>query len=112
MSLHVKKGDTVEIISGAHKGATGKALRVFPKEGKVLIQGHNLARKHVRRSRQNPQGGQITVEQPIDISNVLPVSSKSNKGVRVRHKIESDGAKKRVGIDGTEIGLTKRGKKD
>ena len=112
MTLHVKKGDTVEIISGVHKGATGKVLRVFPREGRVLIQGHNLARKHVRRSRQNPQGGQITVEQPIAISNVLPVSSKSNKGVRVKYQIESDGTKKRVGIDGTEIGLTKRGKKD
>lgn len=111
MAIHVKKGDTVEIISGAHKGASGKILRVFPKTHKVLIQGHNLAKKHVRRDRKNPQGGQIMVEQPIDISNVLPVSPKNNKGVRVHFKIEKDGSKKRVGIDGAEIGLVKRAKK-
>jgi len=109
--LHVKKGDTVEIMAGAHKGATGRVLRVLKEEGKVLVQGHNLAHKHVRRSRQNPQGGRITVEQPIHISNVLPVSTKSNKGIRIRYKVESDGSKKKVGVDGTEIGVIKRPKK-
>jgi large subunit ribosomal protein L24 len=111
MALHIKKGDTVEIISGAHKGASGRVLRVMPRERKVLIQGHNLAKKHVRRDRRNPQGGQITVEQPVDISNVLPVSTKSNKGVRVHFEIDKNGVKKRVGIDGNEIGVVKRGKK-
>lgn len=110
MALHVKKGDMVEIIAGDHKGARGKVLRVMPTENKVIVQGHNLAHKHVRISRRNPQGGRIQVEQPIHISNVLVVSSKSNKGVRVRYQVEADGTKKRVAIDGTEVGVIKRAK--
>jgi len=110
MALHVKKGDTVEIITGDHKGATGRVLRVIRDKKKVVVQGHNLAHKHVRPSRRNPQGGRITVEQPIDISNVLVVSSKSNKGVRVRYQVESDGTKKRMAVDGTEISVVKKAK--
>jgi large subunit ribosomal protein L24 len=110
MALHVKKGDTVEIIAGDHKGATGRVLRVIRDKNKVVVQGHNLAHKHVRPSRRNPQGGRITVEQPIDISNVLVVSSKSNKGMRVRYQVESDGTKKRVALDGTEISVVRRAK--
>jgi large subunit ribosomal protein L24 len=108
MALHIKKNDTVEIIAGDHKGATGRVLRVIRKKGKVVVQGHNLAQKHVRPSRRNPQGGRISVEQPIDISNVLVVSTKSNKGTRVRYQVESDGTKKRVAMDGTEINVVKR----
>ena len=110
MAFHIKKGDTVEIISGDHKGATGRILRVMRDKNKVIVQGHNLAHKHVRPSRRNPQGGRISVEQPIDISNVLVVNPKSNKGVRVHFRVESDGSKKRVGIDGTEISVVKRAK--
>jgi large subunit ribosomal protein L24 len=110
MALHVKKGDTVEIIAGDHKGATGRVLRVIRDKNKVVVQGHNLAHKHVRPSRRNPQGGRITVEQPIDISNVLVVSPKSNKGMRVRYQVESNGVKKRVALDGTEISVVKRTK--
>ena len=110
MALHVKKGDMVEIIAGDHKGATGRVLRVIPAKGQVIIQGHNLAKKHVRPSRRNPQGGRITVEQPIHVSNVLPLSSKSSKGIRVRRQVESDGTKKRIALDGTEIGIVRRAK--
>ena len=69
-----------------------------------------MAHKHVRPSRRNPQGGRITIEQPIHISNVLPVGSKSNKGIRVRYQVEADGTKKRMGVDGTEIGVVKKAK--
>jgi large subunit ribosomal protein L24 len=108
MALHVKKGDTVEIIAGDHKGATGRVLRVMPEENKVVVQGHNLAKKHVRPSRRNPQGGRITVEQPIHISNVLPVSPKTSKGRRVRYQIDADGTKKRVSSDRSTIGTVRR----
>jgi large subunit ribosomal protein L24 len=110
MALHVKKGDMVEITTGAHKGATGRVLKVIPKDNRVIVQGHNLAKKHVRPSRRNPQGGRVSIEQPIHISNVLPISSKSNKDRRVRYQIESDGVKKRLAVDGTEIGVVKRAK--
>jgi len=111
MAVHVKKGDTVEIIAGDHKGNTGKVLHVYPDDHMVLIQGQNLAKKHVRPSRRNPQGGRISVERPIHISNVLPVNPKTSKGSRVRYLVAPDGSKKRVTADGTEIGVIKKAKK-
>ena len=110
MALHVKKGDMVQIITGDHKGAVGRVLRVLLSDKKVIVQGHNVAKKHVRPSRKNPQGGRISVEQPIHISNVLPVGAKSSKGVRVHYEIGTDGSKKRVGIDGAEINVVKKAK--
>jgi large subunit ribosomal protein L24 len=108
MALHIKKGDIVEIIAGDHKGATGRVLRVLPEKNRVVVQGHNVAKKHVRPSRRNPQGGRINVEQPIHISNVLPVNPKSSRGSRVRYQIDADGTKKRVATDGAEIGIVRR----
>ena len=108
MALHVKKGDLVEIIAGDHKGATGRVLRVIPEKNEVVVQGHNVAKKHVRPSRRNPQGGRINVEQPIHISNVLPVNPKSSRGTKVRYQIGEDGSKKRLAADGTEIGVIRK----
>lgn len=110
MAFHIKKGDTVEIISGDHKGSIGKVLRVDPEKNRVIVQGHNLVKKHVRPSRKNPQGGRINVEQPIHISNVLPVNPKTSKGSKVHFKVEKDGSKKRIAADGTEIGIVKKSK--
>ena len=110
MALHVKKGDIVEIIAGNQKGATGRVLRVIPDKNRVIIQGHNIAKKHVRPSRKNPQGGRINVERPIHISNVLPVNPKSSKGSRVHFQVESNGSKKRLACDGTEIGVVRKEK--
>ena len=110
MTLHIKKGDTVEIIAGDHKGATGSVLRVIPGKNKVVVQGHNIAKKHVRPSRKNPQGGRISVEQPIHISNVLPITSKGSRGSRVRYQINKDGSKSRIAADGTEISVIRKPK--
>lgn len=103
MAVHVKKNDTVEVIAGDHKGATGRVLRVIPEKKMVVVQGLNIAKKHVRPSRKNPQGGRINVEQPIHMSNVLPLNTKSSRGGRVGYKVNKDGRKKRVFADGTEI---------
>ena len=105
MALRVRKGDLVQIITGDQKGVTGRILSVDPTQHTVIVQGHNLAKKHVKPSRRNPQGGRINVEQPIHISNVLPVNPKTNQGTRVRYRVESDGVKKRLASDGTEIGV-------
>ena len=110
MALHIEKGDTVEIIAGDHKGATGRVLRVIPEKNKVVVQGHNIAKKHVRPSRKNPQGGRISVEQPIHISNVLPVSTKSSKGSRVGYKVSEGGGKQKVFKDGGKGDVVKRTK--
>jgi large subunit ribosomal protein L24 len=112
MAVHVKKGDMVEIIAGDHKGATGRVLRVIPEEQSVVVQGHNIVKKHVRPSRRNPQGGRINIEQPIHISNVLPVNPKSSRGTHVRYQISKDGTKRRVATDGTEIGVVRRAGKE
>jgi large subunit ribosomal protein L24 len=108
MALHVKRGDTVQIMAGDHKGATGRVLHVYPDKKVVVVQGQNIAKKHVRSSRRNPQGGRISVEQPIHISNVLPVNPKSSKGGRVRYQQAADGSKKRTTVDGAEIGTVRR----
>ena len=108
MASHIKKGDIVEIIAGDHKGATGRVLRVILDKHRVEVQGHNIAKKHVRPSRKNPQGGRINIEQPIHISNVLPVNPKSSRGSRVRYQVSKDGGKKRLTTDGNEIGIIRK----
>ena len=110
MALHVKKGDTVEVICGDSKGSTGRVTKVLLKSNRVIVEGLNMAHKHVRPSQQNPQGGRIRIEKPIHISNVLPVNPKSSKGSRVRFEVKGD-VKKRVAVDGSEIGVVKKAKK-
>ena len=70
ISFHVKRGDTVEVISGNHKGATGKILQVLAKKQQVLIEGVRLIKKHTKRSQDSPQGAIVEREGPIHISNV------------------------------------------
>jgi len=111
MAFHVKKGDMVEIIAGDNKGATGKVMKVIPAKNRVVVEGLNLAYKHVRPSRENPQGGRLRIEQPIHISNVLPVSPKGSKGSRVRFEVDEKGVKKRISVGGGEIGIVKKVKK-
>jgi large subunit ribosomal protein L24 len=68
--FHVKRGDTVEVISGNHKGATGKVLQVIAAKQHVLIEGVRMIKKHTRRSQDSPQGAIIEREGPVHISNV------------------------------------------
>ncbi len=68
--FHVKKGDQVEVISGNHRGATGKVLQVLPKKQRVLVEGVRLIKKHLRKSQDHPQGSIAEREGPIHISNV------------------------------------------
>jgi large subunit ribosomal protein L24 len=108
MSAHIKKGDMVEVIAGDNKGSTGRVMKVIPEKKRVVVEGLNLAYKHVRPSQRNPQGGRIRIEQPIHISNVLPVNPKSSRGSRVRFEVAKDGSKKKVAIDGSEIGVVRK----
>ena len=75
LRFHVKKGDKVQVISGNHRGATGKILQVLPKKQQVLIEGVRLIKKSVRKSQDNPNGAIITREGPIHISNVKIVEA-------------------------------------
>lgn len=67
---HVKKGDTVLVLSGADKGKTGRVLRVIPDKDKVVVEGVNMIKRHTRPTQRNPKGGIVTKEAPIHVSNV------------------------------------------
>lgn len=108
MAKHIKKGDMVEVIAGEGKGTVSKVMRVIPSKSRVIIEGVNRRFKHVRPSRKYPQGGRIQVEEPVHISNVLPVNPKTSKGTRVRFAIGKKGEKKRIGVDGAEIGVVRK----
>jgi large subunit ribosomal protein L24 len=96
MARHIKKGDTVVVIAGADKGKTGEVLRVDPKNDRVLVQGVNTVYRHMRPSRQHPQGGRMQKEMPVHISNVLPVDPETSKPTRVGFKVNEDGSKERI----------------
>ena len=70
-----KKGDTVTIIAGDDKGKTGKVLAVMPKKNKVIVEGCKIAKKAIKPTEENPKGGHINKEMPIDISNVRKVEA-------------------------------------
>ena len=93
--IHVRTGATVKIISGKDRGETGKVLAVSPKEGKVIVEGLNMVKKHVKPRRQGESGGIVDAESAIYASKVMPVCPKCGKATRVGHKIE-DGKKVRI----------------
>jgi len=92
--MKLKKGDTVEVITGKDKGRQGEISHVFPKTNKVIVNGVNTASKHQRARRANEQGGIIDKDMPIDVSNVMFVHK--GKTVRVGYKVASDGTKVRI----------------
>ena len=98
--MHLRKDDIVEVITGDDAGdakarKTGRVLRVLPDKGKVVVEGINRVYKHLKPSRQNPQGGRLSKEMPIDVSNVLLYCSTCRRGVRVGRRYTDDGAKER-----------------
>jgi len=102
--LHVKKGDKVVVTAGQYKSnEPHEVLRVDAEKGRVIVQGVNLRWKHQKRSQQNPKGGRVQLEMPIDCSNVLLFSEKLGKGTRTKIQIV-DGKKRRVGVScGTQF---------
>lgn len=94
--MHVKKGDTVVVISGKDKGKKGKILAAMPKKNRVIVEGVNMLTKHQKPSQQLQQGGIIHQEGPIHVSNVMLYCNKDKAGVRVGYKILDNGEKVRV----------------
>ncbi len=95
MSVHVKKGDKVTVLSGKDRGKQGEVLEVFPKQDRVLVEGVNLVHKHAKPSQDNPQGGILHQEAAIHVSNVLPLDPKSGEPTRVSYEVR-DGKKVRI----------------
>ena len=95
MKMNVKKGDKVEVITGKDKGKRGEILRSLPQQQRVVVEGAGLVKKAMRPTQQNPQGGIVTMEAPIHVSNVMLVCPKCDKATRVANK-RVDGKKVRV----------------
>jgi len=91
--LHVKRGDTVVVISGKDKGKKSKVLVALPKDGKVIVEGVNMSTKHKKPSKTVQQGGIIHQESPIFASKVMLWCDKCKKGVRIGKRILQDGIK-------------------
>lgn len=96
--LHITKGDRVRVIRGNHRDMEGKVLRILRDEDKVVVEGVNMRKRHSRPSQANPDGGIITFEAPIHISNVMLVDPTSGNASRVRARVEKDGTKERIAV--------------
>jgi len=88
--MHVKKNDTVMVITGKDKGKTAKVISAFPAENKVIVEGVNMVTKHVKPRTNQQQGGRIEQEGAIDASNVMIVCGKCKLPTRVRHTMAGD----------------------
>ncbi|MBX3007521.1 MAG: 50S ribosomal protein L24 [Melioribacteraceae bacterium] len=88
--MKIKKNDTVIVISGNYKGKTGKVLKVFPQENRMIIEGVNIRKRHTKPNQKSPQGGIVEKEAPINASNVMILDPKTNEATRIGAKIIVD----------------------
>ena len=88
--MKIRKGDKVQVISGAYKGTIADVTRVLPKENKVVVEGVNMIKKALKPSQANPDGGIIEKEAPIHVSNVMAYDSKAKTASRVGFKVETN----------------------
>jgi large subunit ribosomal protein L24 len=97
MRLHITKGDTVQVISGDDKGKRGVVLKVFPKTGRVTVDGLNLAKKH-RRPTQTTEGGIFTFAAPLHHSKVMLIDPTTGAPTRIRRQKDADGTVERIAV--------------
>jgi len=102
-AIHVAKGDTVRVMRGDDKGKEGKVLMVYPKTGRVKVDGINIVKKHRKARRPEETSGIIEMAAPFHASNVMLIDSKSGKPTRVKTRIDTDGTKERVGVKSGEV---------
>lgn len=96
MKMNVKKGDTVEVISGKDKGVRGRVLKSIPQEHRIIVEGVAIVKKAMRPNQQDQTGGITEIEAPIDVSNVMLVCPKCGKTTRVGHDHDERGNRLRV----------------
>jgi large subunit ribosomal protein L24 len=94
----IVKGDRVRVIRGNHRDAEGTVLRVIPRRNQVVVEGVNMRKRHERPTQENPEGGIITFEAPIHISNVMLIDPTSGDASRTRLRVEADGTKERIAV--------------
>ncbi|MBX9929501.1 MAG: 50S ribosomal protein L24 [Gemmatimonadaceae bacterium] len=100
--IHVRKGDTVRVVRGDDKGKEGTVMRVYPKTGRVKIDGINMVKKHRRARTAEEQSGIIAMPAPLHASNVMLLDPKSGKPTRTRARIDTDGTKERLSVKSGE----------
>ncbi len=93
--MHIRANDQVEVQVGDDRATRGKVLKVDRRAGKLIVEGVNRVYKHVRRSQKNPQGGRLSKEMPIPLSNVLLVCGACGKATRTGARLAKDGSKER-----------------
>lgn len=101
--LHIRRGDTVEIVTGRDKGERGRVLETYPAKGRVVVEGRNLVWKHLKAGRQHQRSGRIEMEAPLNASNVMLLCQnreceRFDSPVRTRKAVGDDGVKRRVCI--------------
>jgi len=101
--MHVVKEDNVKVLSGKYRGKTGKVLKVFPKENRVIVEGVNIIKRHTKPSQKNQQGGIVEKEAPVDASNVMVIDPKTSEPTRVGYMYLEDGSKVRISRKSGEI---------
>ncbi len=94
----VVKGDRVKVIRGNFRDQEGTVLRIMRDKGRVVVEGVNMRKRHVRPSQANPEGGIVTFEAPIHVSNVMLIDSASGDASRIRMRVEADGTKERIAV--------------
>lgn len=103
VKTRITKGDTVRVMRGKDKGKEGKVLRVFLKDGRVLVEGINLIKKHVRATRPEQESGIIEKAAPIALSNVMLLDPKTGKPTRIKARVDADGTKERVAVKSGDV---------
>lgn len=98
MSLGIRKGDKVFVLSGRDKGKTGKVIHVYPKKGRALVEGVNMVKKHIRKSQQHPQGAILSKEIAIPVSKLSLLDPTNHKPTRIQTLVSADGSKQRVAV--------------
>ena len=101
--LHIKKGDTVYVNAGNYKGETGKVLSVDPSKDRAIVEGVNIVKKHTKPNAKNPQGGIVSQEAPIHVSNLQLIDPKSGKPTRVGYRMGGDKKVRYAKKSGEEI---------
>lgn len=96
--LSIRRGDRVRVIRGNHAGVDGTVLRVLRKQSRVVVEGVNMRKRHTRPSQANPEGGIITFEAPIHVSNVMLIDPGTGEPTRVRAQFAGDGTKERISV--------------
>ncbi len=103
MAARIRKGDTVVVITGADKGKRGEVLTVLPKDGRAVVKGVNIAKKHTKPQGKGQPGGIIEQEATIHLSNIMLVDPKTDKPTRVGFRVLDDGRKVRVARPGGAV---------